>query len=791
MNARTARSLAGMTVLLALASALLLLRDGEPDLPAVPTSGPTVPQERLGGPEVLAPQQEQREAAAPGVLEEDALADVTTAPAHDADAPLPLVRGRLVSGSHDQPVPGAHVVLCDDSPAVRAQEADAQGGFLFASVFPGRIRLAAASADGVLGVNCGPFLVEPDGDLDLGPLRLAQTYEVRGAVLDLEGNPLAGARVSLQDARQITASGGAFFFPHVARGEALLEAEAEGHVSNAARVFAGASDDAVTIRLAPFAAVFGEVVDRTLAPVAGARVMIPGGDTRITDEWGSFRFTVFPEPLESPSLWVEHETLGFARCEARPGERVRVVLLEGATFIGLVAGGSAGEKLDVATERHFLSSDGPGGFVPDPIRTRGVTWLDEGRFQIRGLEPGARYRVFVTSSAGACASADFTVPAPAPHDPITETLLLQPSFSIEGRVLERAGAPVAGARLRLVEERLEAQLAGAETACRTGPNGAFHFASRPRVPHRMHVRAAGHPLLTRAIEPPAQDRLVLDLVLPAAASVAGTVRGWEGCSGPRPVVSLRMQEHGLLRRAVLDDQDAFHFGDLPPGFARVTCELDASGAFVRALARDVVLAEGDRAEVAFDLTGVERADLRVVVARAGGERLPGTRGFVADPTRGFVAKVETDASGTAALSGLLAGSYDVLAGAPGMVTRDDCDGTVYAEKRTVELAPGAENEVEFALALGSLEVTVAGAEGAALDWVQIQPVWLDEPDLDPDTFPAYYPHSDRTLRWDDLPAGRYTLRVESPDSRARAVPQLIITDGATERCNIVLEPLGN
>ncbi|MBI4878668.1 MAG: carboxypeptidase regulatory-like domain-containing protein [Planctomycetes bacterium] len=789
MNARTARSLAGMIVLLALASALLLLRDGESDLPAVPPSGLTVPQERPGGPEPLAPQQEQREAAAPGALEASALEDTAAAPAQDGDAPLPLVRGRLVSGSDDQPVPWAHVVLCDDSPAVHAQDADAQGGFLFASVFPGRVRLAAVSADGALGVNCGPFLVEPDGELDLGPLRLTATGAVRGAVLDPAGNPLACACVSLRGAEQTTDSSGAFSFPHVARGEALLEAEAEGHERGTARVFVGASDRPVTIRLAPAAAIFGRVMDATLVPVVGARVMIPGGDVCLSDERGEFLFTIVPHLDDPFSIWAEHETQGFAHCHAHPGQEATVVLEGGAAFTGIVAGAAPGARPRVEVERHFLSCDARAGFLPDAIRTSGVRWTAEDRFQAAGLEPGARYRVIVTGAAGASAGVDFTVPAPAPHDPITETLLLQPSFCIEGRVLDCAGAPVPGARLRLVEERPETALPGAETACRTEADGAFRFTCRPRVPHRLHVRATGYPLLARAIEPPAQNRLVLDLVLPASASVAGTVRGWEDDSGPRPIVSLRMQEHGILRRALPDEQGAFRFDCLPAGYARVTCELDVSGALVRALVRDVRLAEGDHAEVAFDLAGLQRADLRVRMARIGGERLPGTRVFVANPARDFQAKVETDASGTAALSGLLAGSYEVLAGAPGMVTGDGLDGPVYAEKRTVELAPGAENEVEFALALGSLEVTVSGAEGAALDWVRIQPVWLDEPDLDPDTFPGYYPHSDGAVHWDNLPAGRYTLRVEARDFRARDVPALIITNGATAHCRIALEPL--
>ncbi len=779
MNARTARSLVGLIVLLAFASVLLLLRDGEPDLPAVPSSGPPVPQERLGGPEALLPQQEEREAAAPGALEDEA-----AAPARDEDARLPLVRGRLVSGSDDRPAPGAHIVLSEESPEMRARETDPQGGFLFASVRPGEIHLAAVSADGALGLNCGPFHVDPDGELDLGPLRLTATAAVRGAVVDLAGNPLAGARVSLQDAQQTTDSGGAFSFPHVARGEALLEAEAEGHDRGTARVFAGATDCPVTIRLAPVAAVFGEVVDQSLLPVAGARVMLGGRETCVTDEWGAFRFTIAPRD-EQPSLWVEHETRGFARCKARPGERARVVLEQGATFSGLVAGANAGGKLEVATEHHYPSAHGEDCFVPDTIRTRGVTWLDAGRFEIRGLEPRARYRVIVTSSAGASASVEFTVPAPAPRDPITETLLLQPSFCIEGRVLDRAGAPVAGARLRLVEERPQAQLPGAETTCLSEADGAFRFTCRPRVPHRLHARAPGHPSLARAIMPPPQDRLVLDLVLPAAASVAGTIRGNEDDVGPRPVVSLRMPDLGILRRALPDDRGTFGFDHLPPGFARVTCELDVSGAYLPALARDVVLAEGDRAEVAFDLAGLQRAELRVHVARMGAAPLPGIRVLLWDLARDFRARAQTDASGTAAISGLLAGSYEVLVGAPSTLAREG----EYAEKRTVQVAPGAENEVDFALALGSLVVTVSGPEGADLGWAYVQPVRLDDPDISSSCFSQYYADPAGNVRIDDLPAGRYSLHAEGRGLQTRDVPAPTITNGATEHCRIVLEPV--
>jgi len=140
-----------------------------------------------------------------------------------------------------------------------------------------------------------------------------RTPEIRGHILDAEGNAAGGATVRLvlpgppytvlRDSR--TDASGAFSFPRVSTYAARVVAERDpGGVVSSAEVHAAAGRTVeVTLVLAPASVVRGSVVDAQGHPVSGAALSVEGAPwitrTATSDDAGAFRLATVPQEATS------------------------------------------------------------------------------------------------------------------------------------------------------------------------------------------------------------------------------------------------------------------------------------------------------------------------------------------------------------------------------------------------------------------------------------------------------------------------------------------------------------
>jgi hypothetical protein len=230
-------------------------------------------------------------------------------------------------------------------------------------------------------------------------LVLLEAGEIRGRVVDAEGEPLAAVEVGLTGAGRFevatTDAAGGFSFAGLDPGNYRLNAAAgargQGHLAVA---LADGAHQEVELRLAPPRTLYGRLLgvpsERVLEVVVWAG-----------SEQGSARGVVAADG----SFRIEGLAAGSWGVRGRLGEQLAEALVE----IGETASGSAGEvvELDFASGRRFAGEvlvDGE-PLVGGQLRLEGLdvsarrfaTTGIGGRFEISGL-PAGRYRVEVESA---------------------------------------------------------------------------------------------------------------------------------------------------------------------------------------------------------------------------------------------------------------------------------------------------------------------------------------------------------------------------------------------------------
>jgi carboxypeptidase family protein len=155
-------------------------------------------------------------------------------PEGSADVEIVLKRGALLTGhittTEGEPVPGVHV-LVGDAGGVSDQE----GQYLVEGAPPGLQRVSVFHPDYPrleTTHRLGPELNTLDLQLEAG-------VEVSGRVVEEQGRPVPGARITLRSAdrqeyKAFSASDGGFVFQTVARSRYRLGADREGYATSAA-----------------------------------------------------------------------------------------------------------------------------------------------------------------------------------------------------------------------------------------------------------------------------------------------------------------------------------------------------------------------------------------------------------------------------------------------------------------------------------------------------------------------------------------------------------------------------
>jgi hypothetical protein len=294
-------------------------------------------------------------------------------------------------------------------PGVGARRAvtDTDGRFAIAGVPPGRLRVEVLHP-GTVPFRSSMLTLAPGARVDLGSVRLSASTRVSGQVVDGDGAPLGGVRVTASGGGAsgaglyaVTAANGSFSLP-LGPGTHRLVASAAGRAGDAAIVSVGAGVPAparVTLRLARGEhTVEGSAHDVHGRPLGGARISVRTGDApadgvalaqAVADAGGHFRVAGLPAaPLV---LEVRHPRYAVHQTALTPGAR------SGSLAIRVpVPGGIDGEVHERFTgapvARFELSASGPAGasarVEPAPARRKRSAAPAGWRFELPRLVPG-------------------------------------------------------------------------------------------------------------------------------------------------------------------------------------------------------------------------------------------------------------------------------------------------------------------------------------------------------------------------------------------------------------------
>lgn len=324
---------------------------------------------------------------------------------------------------------GAFHVTCD---VTRGDEALTGQGRVVAGGEPVVLRLArrpaAAAAEGLVVTAVGPDgrrIARASVVADAGDTTVTLSLEDgRAALVGLpRGAPVT---VTVSDARD-------------ADGVRLPLATGRCEVS--------AGVHAVTVELPAGRTLAGRVVGPDGAAIAGARVVAArpptGGadptevESTRTDDGGAFRFTTLAD--EEHWVWA-HGPRGLrspVQRGARPGAAaLEVPLVEGASCTVVVTD-ERGAALEGLRVRTVVRADD--GADVGPARVARTTDAS-GRVRLEGLDPDGRYDLVVEDPARRWLAVERTGWRPA-----DERFTLRPARTIEGRVVDELGAPVARA----------------------------------------------------------------------------------------------------------------------------------------------------------------------------------------------------------------------------------------------------------------------------------------------------------------------------------------------------------
>jgi RNA polymerase sigma factor (sigma-70 family) len=482
------------------------------------------------------------------VAREAARGLVHRSPARFVRAPSPphtgtaTVRG-LVETRDGRPIPGAHVALfAPPLPTSATQPSELLPVAVTASGPDGRFELRAApgaygvtaTAPGFAPAHLSNLRVAQAGQPPLALVLAPGGVTVRGRVLEPSGGPVGGALVAaLVDFASFSQLDLTRLFVAVTDadgryrlglpgGSYSLLVTADGYGRQLRGLLAYA-DEVRDFRLRPPGQLAGRSIRKDGSPVPEAVIelgpLAAGGEPNQTraDRAGAFsldvppgRYRVTARSGGMVALSREVEVLELERTEG-----VVLELERGRVIEGQVRPPAAGLELDL------IAPDGSWQRRPDWVTDRA------GRFRFEALAPG-RYTVRVHEGGqdlGGEAAVDVTG-----GDAGAVALSLAPTTTLRGRVLDDAGAPVAGAQVLTWPVNAQDRKRSPVRRAATDANGAFVLRGLPAGAINVgaeQVHRGVIPQLTRA-DLVAGTAIDVTLRLGPGVAVRGEVRGADG-----------------------------------------------------------------------------------------------------------------------------------------------------------------------------------------------------------------------------------------------------------------------
>lgn len=426
--------------------------------------------------------------------------------------------------------------------------------------------------------------VAEGGEVDLGRLDLRPEAVLDGRVLDAEGEPIVGAKVTVEQAwigfrspslgnrgREVVSDEqGRFRLGGLSEGTPLgVRTEAEGFVSAARHDVLLPRDEPLEIRLGRGGTVFGQVVDAAGEPLAGARLEVRIDRTadarrRSTSTWhsaggetgedGRFEIAgVAAAPLEvlvrhpRRRLWHE-QPIG----EVGEGERVGPLRIEVPASVEVTGRVRRGDGAPAAGARVRAIQQGPGGGSSFTVSADAL-----GRFRFPFLRRGP-HRVEATLGFEGRAEAEVMADA----EPVELELVLEPTTGIGGRVVDPEGRPVGHGLVRLRHDGGEQVARQEERTIQLDERGRFEVVGLDEGSYRLAAEVDGlgraehpHPVVVRRGTP--VEGLVIALA--PGARIAGRVVG--------------IARDDLPQLRIVVSEEASHVGSSVPARADGTFEV--------------------------------------------------------------------------------------------------------------------------------------------------------------------------------------------------------------------------
>ena len=580
-------------------------------------------------------------------------------------APEEADKRRVTVTAEGRPVPGALVRgdsggggLVDWQLTTQWLRTDEDGVAIFA-VDTGRRLEMMVVANGFAGAS-------ESGDKDLRvELQAATPREVR--VEDSAGQAVAGVLLVANGLPVALSGEDGLATVHVPADGLRLEALAQGGESGSARIdppAEGEDAEPRVITLNPRRVVAGRVIDaESREPVAGAlvwqnfgrgraaaRVREAGRGTEIyavTDGAGTYELVM----SDDPGLHVAAQAADYhpATVELRGDEPVAptVALRPASSLRGSVVN-SAGGSVEGAEVSAVHKPEGPTRRFGGPVQKARTE--ASGGFAIRGLEPGAVYRLEAT--ADGYAPGDTEARTAQPDDPASRPepveIVLGRGAQAFGRVVDESDQPIAGATVVLDSqsddpmERMRRMMLGAEPASEatSDGDGMFSFHHVAAGNYRMSAKSTGFAAASVPgieLTEGAEDIDLGTLVLSPGVRVHGVVVDSDGQGLEGAEIRMSVQQGGAMMRvfnsarggpadATSGSDGGFELVDLAPDdqvsiFASLTGYQRASVDGVRAPndepARIVLQESAEVRGRVVDDTGlpVEGADVGVAIAR--------------------------------------------------------------------------------------------------------------------------------------------------------------------------------
>jgi uncharacterized GH25 family protein len=640
-------------------------------------------------------------------LEIDAGAAEGVAGASERSSGDLAIGGVVIDGTKGVFAGGVEIVLMQEDVVLDAATSGDDGRFLFTSLSRGVYTLTAKSSAGMAAMT----LALTAGKEGEARLELIPNAELVVRVRSADGRPIGNAALEIQVSSSEPAGGGS---PRVAmtdpRGEyrgsfppgpATVIARAEGYAeAEEYLTFEGGLETQVELDLKRGTPLRLRVSDPSGAPVTNAdvafRTIAQGQSTAMTSTDGVALFPSVPFGAHVAVIvaegWLSSEH-SITVEESNKDQVLEVRLSRGRSISGHVVDTKrkliASATVEIARTRGFDSEGGggPESAMREPAQT--VT-DEEGRFEIRGLPRGQWELTVIMPQADAKTK---TVDLDR-EDASVEIVVPPQGEPIKGMVdgLEVTGSPCVVMALRRELEHHPANLLSRAERAAIGTDGAFEFDNLVEGEYKValscpygqvnveRIEDVTEPLLSRAVVARTGDENVV-LRAGGRASIEGQV-SVEGGSAAEIVAFAQGKK-------VDASQGVFSFEGLGPGPTRV--EVAADG-FARAGA-DVILREGERAQVKIDLKRYVRLVGRAVDDRTGepiatasilATRTPEAReAIMNDDVHQRIAT--TSADGTFMIGDVRPGEYQITAQHPRHATEFVAAQKVGAEATPIEI----------------------------------------------------------------------------------------------------------